>query len=137
VTAARLLSAAVLARTADAGAAVVTVLASLREYGSPAQGSLALAALLVPHVVAGPFVGLLTDRARRPRLVHAGFAALFGVAVGGVVLLLGHAPLPVVLGLAVVAGCCGPMIFGGLSSRLDDVVAEPRRRQARGLDAAT
>jgi MFS family permease len=134
---ARLLTAATLARTAEAGAAVVLLLASLREYGEPATGALILSALLVPHVLAGPFVGLVTDRARRPRLVHAGFAALFGVALGGVLLLIGRVPVPVVLLLAVVAGGCGPMIFGGLSSRLDDVVPAPRRPRARGLDAAT
>lgn len=134
---ARLLVAATLARTADAGATVVLLLASVRHTGDPAQGALILAALLVPHVLAGPFVGLVTDRARRPRLVHAGFAGLFGVALGGVLLLTGVAPLPVVVALALVAGGCGPMIFGGLSSRLDDVVPPARRPQARGLDAAT
>ncbi|MEV0134557.1 MFS transporter [Dactylosporangium sp. NPDC050688] len=134
---ARLLTAAALARTADAGAAVVLLLASVRHTGDPALGALILAALLVPHVLAGPFVGLVTDRARRPRLVHAGFAAVFGAALGGVLLLTGVAPAPLVVALALVAGACGPMIFGGLSSRLDDVVLPPRRPHARGLDAAT
>src|SRR6185369_4972436 len=45
--------------------------------------------------------------------------------------------LPVVLALAAVAGCCGPMVFGGLSSRVDDVTPPRRRPHARGLDAAT
>ncbi|MFF5225721.1 MFS transporter [Dactylosporangium sp. NPDC000521] len=134
---ARLLTAAVLARTAEAGATVVLLLASVQRFGGPATGASVLAALLVPHVVAGPVVGLVTDRARRPRLVHAGFAAVFGLALGGVLLLTGVAPLPVVLALAVVAGTCGPMIFGGLSSRVDDVVPAARRPHARGLDAAT
>ncbi|GAA1529999.1 hypothetical protein GCM10009827_054170 [Dactylosporangium maewongense] len=134
---ARLLTAAVLARTAEAGATVVLLLASVQHFGGPATGASVLAALLGPHVVAGPVVGLVTDRARRPRLVHAGFAAVFGLALGGVLLLTGVAPLPVVLALAVVAGTCGPMIFGGLSSRVDDVVPAPRRSHARGLDAAT
>ncbi|WP_432824306.1 MFS transporter [Dactylosporangium sp. CA-092794] len=116
---------------------MVIVLASVRHFGGPAQGSLALAVLLVPHVVAGPFVGVLTDRARHPRLVHTCFVAGFGLALGGLLLLLGRVPQPVVLGLALIAGCCGPMVFGGLSSRLDDVVAVGSRRRYRGLDAAT
>lgn len=134
---ARLLTAATLARTADSGGAVVAVLASVHAYGGPARGALAMAALLVPQLAAGPFVGLITDRARNPRLVHAGFAGVFGVALGGVLLLLGRAPMPLVLVLALVAGCCGPMVFGGLSSRLDDVVPAERLTRARGLDAAT
>ncbi|MEU7866732.1 MFS transporter [Dactylosporangium sp. NPDC049140] len=137
MSAVRLLAAAALARTADAGAGVVIVLASVRQLGGPAQGSLVLAVLLVPHLVAGPLVGLVTDRARRPRLVHSGFVAGFGIAMGGILSLLGHVPQPIVLVLAVVAGCCGSMVFGGLSSRLDDVVAEPDRARFRGLDAAT
>ncbi|WP_433089693.1 MFS transporter [Dactylosporangium sp. CA-052675] len=116
---------------------MVIVLASVRQFGGPAQGSLVLAVLLVPHLLAGPFVGLVTDRARHPRLVHAGFVAGFGSAVGGILSLIGHAPQPVVLVLALVAGCCGSMIFGGLSSRLDDVVAPANRSRFRGLDAAT
>ncbi|GAA4255505.1 hypothetical protein GCM10022255_064620 [Dactylosporangium darangshiense] len=137
MSAGRWLAAATLARTADSGAGVVVVLASLRQFGGPAQGSLVLSALLVPHVVAGPFLGLVTDRARNPRVLHACFVGVFGVALGGVLSLLGHAPQPLVLALALMAGCCGPMIFGGLSSRLDDVVVEERRRRFRGLDAAT
>ncbi|HTJ38208.1 MAG TPA: MFS transporter [Dactylosporangium sp.] len=137
MSAGRWLAAATLARTADSGAGVVVVLASLRQFGGPAQGSLVLSALLVPHVVAGPFLGLVTDRARNPRVLHACFVGVFGVALGGVLSLLGHAPQPLVLALALLAGCCGPMIFGGLSSRLDDVVVEERRRRFRGLDAAT
>ncbi|MEV0392430.1 MFS transporter [Polymorphospora rubra] len=133
----RLLVAAALARGADAAAAVVIVLASVQSSGSPAQGAIVLAALLVPHVVAGPLAGVVTDRAARPRVVHALFVAVFGVCVGAVPLLLGRAPLAVILLLAAVAGCCGPMILGGLSSRLDDVTPTARRPHARGLDAAT
>nr|BFE58648.1 hypothetical protein GCM10020063_031740 [Dactylosporangium thailandense] len=137
MSAARLLIAAALARTADAGAGVVIVLASVSRFGGPAQGSLILAVLLVPHLLAGPLVGLVTDRARHPGLVHAGFVAGFGAAVGGILSLIGHVPQLVVLVLAFVAGCCGSMVFGGLSSRLDDVVAPENRARVRGLDAAT
>ncbi|MER7279969.1 MFS transporter [Dactylosporangium sp. NPDC000244] len=132
-----MLIAAALARTADSGAGVVIVLASVSRFGGPAQGSLILAVLLVPHLLAGPLVGLVTDRARHPGLVHAGFVAGFGAAVGGILSLIGHVPQLVVLVLAFVAGCCGSMVFGGLSSRLDDVVAPENRARVRGLDAAT
>ncbi|MFI5907782.1 MFS transporter [Dactylosporangium sp. NPDC051541] len=133
----RLLLAAVLARTADSSAGVVLILASLHRFGGPAQGSLVLAVVLVPHLLAGPLVGLVTDRARSPRLVHAAFVAGFGLALGGILALLGHAAPPLVWGLALVAGGCGSMIFGGLSGRLDDVVAAEHRTRFRGLDAAT
>ena len=49
MSAARLLTAATLARTADAGAGVVIVLASVRQFGGPAQGSLILASQFVMH----------------------------------------------------------------------------------------
>lgn len=73
----RLLAAATLARGADASSGVVIILTSVERYHSPAPGAVALAALLIPHVVAGPFAGIVTDRAFRPRLVHAGFVAVF------------------------------------------------------------
>ena len=66
-------------RVADEGARVALVLLALQRTGSAAVGGALVAALLVPHVVAAPAVGWLTDRARRPHALIAaaalGFAA--------------------------------------------------------------
>ena len=60
---------AVLARIADEGARVSLVLLALDRIGSAAIGGTMAAALLIPHVVAAPLIGVLVDRARQPRWV--------------------------------------------------------------------
>jgi hypothetical protein len=53
-------------------------------------------------------------------------------------LLLGRAPAPVVLAVAVLGGCCGPMVTGGLSSLVAGLVEDgPGRDRAYSWDAAT
>ncbi|KJY27110.1 MFS transporter, partial [Streptomyces katrae] len=52
--------------------------------------------------------------------------------------LLGRAPVPVVLAVAVLGGSCGPVVTGGLSSLVAGLVPEgPRRDRAYGWDAST
>lgn len=60
-----------LVRVADEGARVGLILLSMERTGSPALGGLLVSALLVPHVVAAPAMGLLADRSRRPQLIVA------------------------------------------------------------------
>ncbi len=87
---------AVLVRLADEGARVALLLLAAQRTGSASTGGAAVAALLVPHVVAAPVVGLLADRASRPRLVVAGAALGFGCALAVAAAGLGRLPLPVV-----------------------------------------
>jgi MFS family permease len=94
----RYLITAVLIRLADEGARVGLLLLALERTESAAVGSLLVAALLVPQVVAAPAIGLLTDRARQPRWVLTTTVAGFAASLASVALLLGRAPLPVVVG---------------------------------------
>src|SRR5215210_1135436 len=99
-------SAALLVRLADEGARVGLVLLGVERLESAAVGGLLVAVLLVPHVVAAPMVGLLADRARRPQLVVAAAAIAFGLAIGSTGAVLGSVPLPLVVIVLVVGGCC-------------------------------
>ncbi|HEX3197393.1 MAG TPA: hypothetical protein VHR39_07520, partial [Propionibacteriaceae bacterium] len=87
------LSAAVLARIADEGARVSLVLLALDRAGSAAIGGTMVAALLVPHVVAAPLVGVLVDRARQPRWVLAAAMLIFAGSLFSAAALIGRAPL--------------------------------------------
>ncbi|MEO3803106.1 MFS transporter [Nonomuraea sp. B1E8] len=78
---------------------------------------------------------MLADQSARPWLVYSAAMLLFGVCLAGVVLTLGNAPLFVPL--AAVGGCCGPLVTGGLSSGLDDLVAPGTQMRARALDSAS
>jgi len=129
--------AAVLVRGADEGARVALVLLALERTRSAALGGLLVAALLVPHVVAAGVVGTAADRARRPLRLVAAASAGFGAALAVAGIAVGRLPGPVVLGVLLLGGCCGPALLGGLSSRLSALVAPASMPRAFGVDAMT
>lgn len=137
-------AAAVTARSADAGAVVASVLAGTAAAG-PAAGGLLAATLTVPHLI-GPLAGRLIDRRRGPGpVLAAAFVWYAGFVVAAVALLPISTPLAA-LALAL-AGCAGPLVTGGLSSRLAGIVGDRdraeqgagdlRHRRAQALDALT
>ncbi len=133
----RYLVAALLVRLADEGSRVALVLLAVDRGLGPGFGAAMVAALLVPHVIAAPVVGLLTDRVRQPRWVlaagAAGFATALAAAAGGA----GHVPAPGILAVLAAGGCCGPALTGALSSQLPSLVTPEGLPRAFGLDSLT
>jgi hypothetical protein len=129
------LSAAVLARIADEGARVSLVLLALDRVGSAAIGGTMVAALLVPHVVAAPLVGVLVDRARQPRWMLAAAILIFAGSLFSAAALIGRAPLWLIYVLLLAGGCCGPALTGGLTSQLPALVGKGKTPRAFGLDS--
>jgi MFS family permease len=129
------LTAAVLVRLADEGARVSLVLLGLDRTGSTAFSGALVAALLVPHVLAAPLVGGLADRVRRRRAFHSSGLLLFGSSLALCGWLAGWLPPAVVLFIAAVGGCAGPLVSGGLTGLLRDLVPEDRLTRAYSLDA--
>jgi hypothetical protein len=133
---ARYLLAAILVRGADSGAIIgLILLAAPMPEGAAVGGALA-ATLTAPHLL-GPLLGHWLDRTADPRRLLAGAYALYAVAV-----VLGGLSLrtPVLSFFAVaVAGACGPLLTGGLSSRLPELARPDRRsqRRAQGWDGIT
>ncbi|MEW2129030.1 MFS transporter [Streptomyces sp. NPDC005435] len=136
----RYLLTASLVRTASGGAAVglFTLTTRTGGPGGAALGGLLAALLTVPYV-AGPWLAGVLDRARDGRRVLALSFAVFGAALLAVALLLGRLPVAAVAALVVVAGLCGPLVTGGLSSRLAalDGLTDTAQRRAEGWDSAT
>jgi MFS family permease len=130
----RYTTAAALARLADEGSRVALLLLVLDGGHGAAYGGLLIAALMVPHVMAAPLVGALADRLRRRRPLYV--AGLLGYAVSllGAALCAGPAPVAA-FALAVLAGCCAPLMIGGLTSLLGELATDLPR--AFGLDAAS
>ncbi|MFC0623667.1 hypothetical protein [Kribbella deserti] len=131
---ARYFAAASLARGADAGAAVGLVLLAVNEPAlthPEAVGGLLAAGLTAPHLL-GPWLARRLDQARDSRYYLAAAFVLFGLALAGATLLLGRAPLPVVLAATVLAGACGPLLTGGLSSRVAGICGPELRARRRG-----
>jgi MFS family permease len=132
----RYLITAVLVRLADEGARVGLVLLALERTKSAAVGGLLVAVLLVPQVVAAPAIGLLTDRARQPRWVLTISVAGFAASLAAVAFLLGRVPLPVVVAILLLGGCCGPSLTGGLTSQLPTLISESSLPRAFGAGFA-
>jgi hypothetical protein len=128
----RYLFVATLVRAADGGAAVGLVL-----LGGPRLGGLLAACLTAPHLL-GPALARRLDSARDDRTLLAAAFAGYGVALAAAAALLGQAPAFAALAAAC-AGACGPLLTGGLSSRLESVARGPARdlRRAEGWDAVT
>jgi hypothetical protein len=138
----RYLTAATLARAADAGAIVGLVLLALSAgpgLDRPGLvGGVLAACLTAPHLI-GPVVARHLDRARDGRPLLAGAFVLYGAAIGAATLTFGRVPIVLTGVLVVVAGLCGPLLTGGLSSRLAGLVPgdERSQRRAQGADAVT
>jgi predicted MFS family arabinose efflux permease len=54
-----------------------------------------------------------------------------------VAFMLGRVPLPVVVAMLLVGGCCGPSLTGGLTSQLPRLVSESSLPRAFGADSLT
>lgn len=130
-------AAALLVRLADAGGRVALTLLALERTGSAALGGALVAALLVPHVVAAPVVGLWADRAARPQWLTAGAAVVLACGLAVATATVGREPVAVTLAGLVVAGCLGPALTGALSGRLGEIVPAARLPRAFGIDSAT
>ena len=132
----RYVVAATLARTGDAGAGVGIVLLVVGRSGvrGAATGGLLMAALTAPHLL-GQWTGRLVDRAADARRPLAVACALYGIALALAVLLLSRGWTWPAAGLLVLAGACGPLLTGGLSSLVGGLGAATAR--GHGVDAAT
>jgi MFS family permease len=131
---------AVLARLADEGARVALVLLAIQRTGSAAFGGLLVAALMVPHVVAAPLVGTAADRVNRRRLFYSAVLLGYGCALIAATILVstvrGAPARSVAVALIVLAGCGAPLLVGGLTSLLRELVPE-RLDTAFSLDSSS
>lgn len=131
----RYLTAAIGARLADEGARVSIVLLAIEQTGSASVGGLLVAALMVPHVVAAPLAGAAADRARRRKPLYLSAFVAYAAALTGAALLAGPATWAAAV-LLFAGGSLAPLLFGGLSSLLRELVrGDPGR--AFGFDATT
>ncbi|MFD4557865.1 MFS transporter [Streptomyces sp. NPDC058469] len=131
------LTAAVLARSADEGARVGLVMLASQRADSPALGGALVAALMIPHVAAAPLAGALADSVRRRRLFHGGAVTLYGAGLAALAALVGRTDDFVVLFLAVAVGCLAPLLTGGLTSLLGELLSKDRLTRAFSADAVS
>jgi hypothetical protein len=128
--------AATLARVGDGGAGVGIVLLAVSRMGGRGAlvGGLLVAALMVPHVC-GAWLGRVVDCAHDVRRPLAAGCAVYAIALAVAVGLLAAGwPWPAGAAL-LVAGLCGPLLTGGISSLVAGLGGSPER--ALGIDVIT
>lgn len=127
---ARYVVAATLVRSADGGAVVAIVLLA-HASGQPdwASGLLG-ASITAPHLL-GPFIARPLDTARDGRKIIAASALFHGTLLGVASLLLPVTRAVVPALLLILSGMFGPMLTGGVSSRLPSIVGRSQKSQRR------
>lgn len=131
------LGVAVPARLADEGARIALVLLALQRTHSAGLGGALVAALMVPHVVAAPVLGALADRVRRRRLFHASCLLGYGAGLAAAALAVGRLPTGWTLALVAGAGCCAPLVTGGLTSLLGELLPAAVLVRAFSIDSTS
>ncbi|WP_258574263.1 MFS transporter [Streptomyces shenzhenensis] len=134
----RYVIAATLARTADGGVVVAVILLVTSSGGSGTLAGALGACVTAPHLL-GPFVARPLDLAQDGRKVIAAACLLYAAALTTGVLTYTRVPALVTGLLLAVAGVCGPLLTGGISSRLPAIVGPRLRtqRRAQAWDVAT
>jgi len=134
----RYVAAATLARTADGGAVVAIVLLVTTSGGPGWLAGLLGASITFPHLL-GPFIARRIDTARDGRTVIAVACVLHGIGLSAAVLVYPYVWPGITAALLAGAGLVGPLLTGGVRSRLPAIAGPDRRRQrrAQGWDVAT
>jgi hypothetical protein len=134
---ARYVTAATLARTADGGAVVAIVLLVTTGGGPGWLAGLLGACITAPHLL-GPLVARSLDSCRDGRVLIAGACVVHGATLAAAVLLYPTA-WQVTGILLVLSGLVGPLLTGGISSRLPAIAGpdQASQRRAQGWDVAT
>ncbi|WP_306917546.1 MULTISPECIES: MFS transporter [unclassified Arthrobacter] len=135
---ARYVLAATLARSADGGAVVAIVLL-VTTSGAPGWlAGILGACITAPHIF-GPFIARCLDTARDGRTVIAVACMAHGVTLAAAVLLYPLTPPIIPALLLITSGLVGPLLTGGISSRLAAIAGSDRisQRRAQGWDVAT
>lgn len=133
----RYLATATLARAATEATGPALLLVAIAILGSASIGSYLVASVTAASAIAGPIVGAQIDRSARPKRIFAWSLTLMAVGVTGLALLIGRAPLPVLITVAVLAGLGYPAITGAWSAQLHSVVPPPQIQRAFAADAGT
>ena len=129
--------AATLARLANEMLTVAVVLLLLDRTGQAGLAGLTVAAASLPSVASGPLLGAWLDRSAHRRAALAANQALAAACLLAILALAGRAPGGVVLLLAAAAGAAAPLLTGGFTSMIPQLVPEELLGKANALEATS
>lgn len=130
--------AATLARLADGGGVLAVILLCMANDNSASYAGILAACITLPHL-AGPFIARSLDTADDGRTVIALACLIHTVLIVTVTLTFDRVPLLATALLLAGAGLCGPLLTGGISTRLPPIAGRSKQsqRRAQGWDVAT
>jgi MFS family permease len=103
-------------------------------HATPTTLSLVLAGFSVSQVLFLLFAGVIADRFPRVRVrVGSDIASALAWAVVAVLLITGWAPVPLLVGLGVVAGLAGALFFPAMTGIVPELAPADRLQTANGL----
>jgi MFS family permease len=131
------LATGLMARAATEAASPAVLLTTIAILGKASTGSYLVAALTVAAALTGPLAGALIDRSHNPR---ASFTLGLGLLIGGLlglVLTIGHAPVPLLMTFAFIAGLGFPAVTGAWSAQMPTMVSAANVHRGYSIDAGT
>jgi len=131
------LAGATAARAGDEMSGPALLLLGFAVSSKPTTGSELLASLTITAALGGPLFGAMLDRSGRPDRLLAGTLATYALCIVAIGVAVGRLPLPLVLGIALLAGLFNPAIAGGWTAQLPRIVTGPELARASALDAMT
>ena len=118
----KFLSAATLARVSDEMFSVGVVLLVLERTDSAGLAGATVAAITLPSLISGPLLGAWLDLTGRRRTLMVVDQLVIAAVLLALVVLVGHAPVWLILLVVVPAGITYPLSFGGFTSMIPTLV---------------
>ena len=132
-----LFTASTSARLANEAARVALVLLVLDRTGSPSLAGGLVAAMTLPALVTGPFLGAWLDRTAHRRSAFVANEVLLTAALVGVLLAAGRGPGWLVVALGGLAGVTLPVLTGGFTGLIAPLVPAALLRRAYGAESTS
>lgn len=132
-----LFTASTTARLANEAARIALVLLVLDRTGSPSLAGELVAALTLPALVTGPFLGAWLDRTTHRRSAFVANELLLIAALTGVLVAAGQGPSWLVVGLGGLAGVTLPVLTGGFTGLIAPLVPPALLRRAYGAESTS
>lgn len=132
-----LFSASTAARLAQSASGVALVLFLLERLDSPAAVGTVVAARSLPSLVAGPLSGAWLDRTSRRKSAFVSAQILLLATLLATLLLVGHAPVWVLVSLSLLGGVTGPVLTAGFTGLIQAMVPLRLLQRAYGAEAAS
>ncbi len=118
----RFLGISLIARVATESTTTAILLVTIAALDDAALGSMLVAVVIATAAVTGPVSGALLDRTGSPIRAFAAMIAILIAGFVGLALLIGRAPIPVLLAFAVLAGLGYPGVIAAWTAQLPRLV---------------